>query len=174
VDAKSIGRQIALGMAAAHAQGIVHGDLKPANIMVGPDGFAKVMDFGLAHRQRGPRSTDETATWGSAGPVGLSGTPAYMSPEQARSEPASMASDVFSLGLLLYEMATGQRAIRGDNLFDVLREIDALDAEAHAAGLPEPVATVVRRALVREAGKRDVTMHDIAQLLAHDQSIASV
>jgi alkyl hydroperoxide reductase subunit AhpC/predicted Ser/Thr protein kinase len=173
-DAKSIGRQIAQGMAAAHAQGIVHGDLKPANIMVGADRIAKIMDFGLAHRQRAGRAADETASWGTDAPSALSGTPAYMSPEQARGEPAGTAGDVFSLGLVLYEMAAGRQAIPGDNLFDVLRAIDALEAEPYAAQLPEPLSGVVRRALVSDWRKRAITMHEIAQSLAtHDQPIAT-
>jgi alkyl hydroperoxide reductase subunit AhpC/predicted Ser/Thr protein kinase len=172
-EARNIGRQIAQGMAAAHAQRIVHGDLKPGNIMVAADGTAKIMDFGLARRQSTRRAADETASWDSAEPTGLSGTPAYMSPEQVRGEPAGTASDVFSLALVLYEMVASQQAIAGDNLLDVLRRIDTLEPERYAAGLPEPVATVVRRGLVGDRHKRDITMNDMAQLLAgRDQPIA--
>ncbi len=171
-EAKNIARQIALGMAAAHAQQIVHGDLKPGNIMVTSDGLAKIMDFGLAHRE--PRATDETGTWDTISEAGgLSGTPDYMSPEQTRGEPASSRSDVFALALMLYEMVSGRKAVTTGNLLDVLRQIDTLDAARFAEGMPEPLATILRRALVGDPRQRDITMSDIVELLDwRDFSIA--
>jgi eukaryotic-like serine/threonine-protein kinase len=172
-EAKAIARQVALGMASAHANLIVHGDLKPGNIMITPEGAAKIMDFGLAHREPHPAPTDETATWETADPAGLSGTPDYMSPEQARGEPAAWQSDVFALGLILYEMLTGQKAIRGGNLLSVLRQIDTLDPAQYAEGMPEPLATILRRALVADPAQRDISMADIAELLEwRDYSLA--
>ncbi len=172
-DVRRIGRQIALGMTAAHAGSVVHGDLKPANVMIGDGGAAKIMDFGLAHRAATAAPSEATGSWETVDPGGLSGTPAYMSPEQARSEPATPPSDVFSLGLMLYEMLSGERAIRGDNLLDVLREIDGLDAARYAADMPEPFATILRRALVSDQRKRELTMAEIAELLDwRDYSLA--
>ncbi len=165
--ARSFARQIALGLASAHAHHIVHGDLKPANIMVTPEGLVKVMDFGLARREPAVSPTAETGTWSTADPGGLSGTPDYMSPEQARSEPATSQSDVFALGLIVYEMLAGEKAIRGANLLDVLRQIDTLDATRYADGMPEPMATVLRRSLARDSARRDITMTEIADLLGH-------
>ncbi|MGE4134941.1 MAG: redoxin domain-containing protein [Pirellulales bacterium] len=164
-EAAAIARQIARGMASAHAHKIVHGDLKPANIMVTPDGLVKIMDFGLARREPPVSPTEETGSWSTAGPSGLSGTPDYMSPEQARGEPATAQSDVFALGLAIYEMVSGKKAVRGDNLLSVLRQIDTLDAARFAAGMPEPMATILRRALAAETPKRDITMTEIAELL---------
>jgi eukaryotic-like serine/threonine-protein kinase len=173
-EVKRIARGIALGMAAAHAAHIVHGDLKPGNVMITSEGVAKIMDFGLAHKQPVASPTDETASWDTAEPGGLTGTPDYMSPEQARSEPATTQSDVFSLGLVLYEMVSGQRAIHGDSLLEVLQQIDTLDGEKYAAEMPEPIATILRRALASDARTRDITMSEIAELLARpDLSIAS-
>jgi eukaryotic-like serine/threonine-protein kinase len=173
-EAKSIGRQIALGMANAHAHKIVHGDLKPGNIMVTHEGAAKIMDFGLAHREPFHSPTDDTGSWETADPSGLSGTPDYMSPEQARSEPASSQSDVFALGLILYEMLTGQKAIRSGSLLSVLRQIDTLDAACYAEGMPEPFATILGRSLVTNPQERDITMSDIVELLEwRDYTIAS-
>ncbi|HEX3725349.1 MAG TPA: protein kinase, partial [Pirellulales bacterium] len=173
-DVKRITRQIALGMADAHVHQIVHGDLKPANIMITTDGAVKITDFGLAHRDPHASPTAETGTWDTADQAGLSGTPDYMSPEQARSEPVSSQSDVFALALVVYEMLSGEKAIRGENLLSVLREIDTLDAARYAEGMPEPFSTILRRALVTDPRRRDISMADIVELLEwRDYSLAT-
>src|SRR6516162_3365460 len=94
--------QIAKALAAAHAHGIIHCDIKPENILVRSDGYVKVLDFGLARR------VGRDATPGS-----IAGTPRYMSPEQARAEAVSPATDIYSLGLVLYELVTGKQAFPG-------------------------------------------------------------
>jgi len=158
-------RQIAQGMASAHAHKIVHGDLKPANIMITREGLVKIMDFGLARRDAINSPTSETSSWSTASSSGLSGTPDYMSPEQARGEPATAQSDVFALGLAMYEMVTGQKAVRGAGLLNVLRQIDTLDADRYAADMPEPLASILRRALALDIRQRDITMAEIAERL---------
>src|SRR5262249_19194259 len=95
-------RQICEGLCEAHAQGIIHGDLKPENIMLDETGNVKITDFGIA------RLTSSTKT------TTLSGTPAYMSPEQAEGRAVDMRSDIYSLGLVMYEVFTGQVAFSGD------------------------------------------------------------
>jgi predicted Ser/Thr protein kinase len=100
-----IARQICAGLGEAHAQGIVHRDLKPANIMISENQTVKVMDFGIA---RQAHETGQTTSM-------LAGTPAYMAPEQVESKPLSSRTDIYALGLLLYEMTTGQPAFSGDN-----------------------------------------------------------
>ncbi len=170
----SASRQIAQGMASAHAHQIVHGDLKPANIMVTPEGLVKIMDFGLAHRDVAGASTAETGSWSTVSSSGLSGTPDYMSPEQAHGEPATAQSDVFALGLAIYEMTTGQKAIHGAGLLNVLWQIDTLDANQYAEGMPEPLATILRRSLATETSQRDITMAEIAAMLQRpDPSVAT-
>src|SRR6185295_4038945 len=93
--AVSLGRQIASGMAAAHAHQIVHGDLKPANIMITSDDTAKILDFGLARRTPRTGATDETSVWAPTEQAGISGTPSFMAPEQTRGEAVTPPSDVF-------------------------------------------------------------------------------
>ena len=165
-QAKLLGRQVALGMAAAHAHGVVHGDLKPANVLITPDGTAKIVDFGLARRDFGARSGDETAIWNPASSGGLSGTPAYMAPEQARGQPPTQASDVFSLGLILYEMATGRRARAEGNILQLLRVIDQENAAEYASQAAEPFAGILRQALAIDPEARRINMADIADRLA--------
>jgi alkyl hydroperoxide reductase subunit AhpC len=160
-----IGRQLALGMAAAHALGITHGDLKPANILLTDQGVAKIMDFGLARREARPADSEETRFMGLADTGGIVGTPDYMAPELTSGEPATAASDVFSLGLILYEMLTGRRAFSGTNVLQVFNQIRNIDPDRYAAEVPEPFATVLRGALVADRHARALTMQAIAEAL---------
>jgi serine/threonine protein kinase len=108
--------QVAEALRVAHAAGIVHRDIKPDNLMVRPDGYVKVLDFGLARLLPGPADPPLEPLPGRPGPAGVAdtdpgmlvGTAGYMSPEQARGEPVGSASDIFSLGIVLYELATGR------------------------------------------------------------------
>ena len=134
--------------------------------MVTTAGVAKIMDFGLARRDVPAGATDETGLWNPSPPGGISGTPGYMSPEQSRGQPAGPASDVFALGLILYELLTGRRALSGANLMDVLRQLDRLDPEEYAAGAPEPFAGVLRETLVNDPAQRRITMAQVAERLA--------
>ncbi|MGP0064915.1 MAG: protein kinase domain-containing protein [Isosphaeraceae bacterium] len=164
----SIALQIAAGMAAAHAAGIVHGDLKPENVMVTDEGRVKVLDFGLARRlrQNPPPVSDDTAELGIAEQGdGLFGTPRFLAPEQARGEPASQASDVFSLGIILYELATGKLAFPGANLLRILDQIRSVDPEVLAAETPDPLAALLRRLLIRDPDERTITMREVAEIL---------
>jgi alkyl hydroperoxide reductase subunit AhpC/predicted Ser/Thr protein kinase len=160
---RAVGAQIANGMAAAHARNIVHGDLKPANLMITPAGEAKIMDFGLARRQR-PLAPDQTIDMPPA--VGLSGTPGYMAPEQTRGEPSTPASDVFSLAMVLYEMAVGRPIVYGTHLFEVLDKVQHIDAATIAREVPAPLDAILGRALQQQPEARTLTMNDIATLLA--------
>jgi serine/threonine protein kinase/peroxiredoxin len=165
-QAAGLGRQIALGMAAAHAQGVVHGDLKPANILVTPAGTVKVVDFGMARRSAPPADGQATALWDPSPAGGISGTPAYMAPEQARGKSATPASDVFSLGLMLYELVVGRRARGEGNLLEVLHLIDREDLTRQLDGMPEPFAGILRVALAVAPEERRITMAEIAERLA--------
>jgi serine/threonine-protein kinase len=160
--------QVASGMAAAHRRGLVHGDLKPANIMVTECGTAKVLDFGLARREHAPLAADLDATVDEADlePAGLSGTPSYMAPEQAQGEAPTSASDVFALGVITYEMLTGRKAFPGANLLQVLNQIARVDPDRLADGLPCPFDDIVRQALAPDPDDREICMEGVARLLA--------
>ncbi|MFI5454561.1 MAG: redoxin domain-containing protein [Isosphaerales bacterium] len=174
----SIARQIAAGMAAAHAEGIVHGDLKPENVMVTVDGLVKILDFGLARRlRRGhPVPTDDTAELGLAeAGDGLFGTPRYLAPEQVRGEPATQDSDVFSLGVIFYELATGKTAFPAANLLKVFDQIRSVDPDMMAAETPEPFTSLLRQSLIGDPDQRSITMKEIADtLLGSSESPAAL
>jgi alkyl hydroperoxide reductase subunit AhpC/predicted Ser/Thr protein kinase len=162
----AISRQIAAGLAAAHAAGVVHGDLKPANLMVTPSDAIKIMDFGLAQRVSKLDYRDKTIEWtefSSGSPI--SGTPGYMAPEQVRGEPPSVASDVFVLGLITYEMLTGKPAVSGNSFLETLMAIEQFDSASIVAALSEPFAGILREALVRQPTDRHITMAQIVERL---------
>ena len=113
-EAIEIALQVTGALAAAHARGLVHRDIKPENVMVRPDGYVKVVDFGLA-KLAGVQRTATAAPTVVTQPGQAAGTPSYMSPEQARAEPVDARTDVFSVGALLYEMVSGRLAFPGNS-----------------------------------------------------------
>ena len=153
---------IADGLAAAHRQGVVHRDLKPDNVMIDADGRPKILDFGLAKLGAivAPPSPDAPTTLRDATTTqqgSLVGTVAYMSPEQAQGKPVDPRSDVFSLGIVLYEMATGRRPFQGDNSVSILTAIlrdtpPSLTSLAPSA--PAPLDAIVRRTLDKNPAAR--------------------
>ena len=157
-DVVSYARQTANGLAAAHARGIIHRDIKPANLIVTTDGVVKILDFGIAKLSGSPMTA----------PGFTPGTVAYMSPEQTRAEPTDTRTDIWSLGVTMYEMLTGVRPFRGADAREVAGAICV--EEPRAVGelrveVSRDLERLVMGSLAKDPGKRPVSAMRVADLL---------
>ncbi len=160
-NAAERGRQIASGLVAAHEKRIVHRDLKPENVLVTTAGQVKILDFGLAQTQ--PSSPEETAAGFTDAGVVL-GTIPYMSPEQVRAETVDSRSDLFSLGVILYEMLTGRNPFRHASAAETSGAIlrDDPPSLEERASIPDELRRIVEDCLVKDSAKRIRSAHDVA------------
>jgi serine/threonine-protein kinase len=172
-DVLKYAAQMADALAAAHDAGIVHRDLKPGNVMVTPRGLVKVLDFGLAKRSAFASTDGDATTTVGVAPLTMEGsilgTVHYMSPEQAEGKLVDARSDVFSFGVMLYEMLTGIRPFAGDTTLSVLSSIlrdDAKPISASSPSVPRPIDELVRRCIAKRPDARWQSMHELHDALA--------
>ncbi|GAF72962.1 unnamed protein product, partial [marine sediment metagenome] len=178
-EALTIGLQIAEAVAAAHEHDVIHRDLKPGNIKITPEGKVKVLDFGLAKAVGGEALQEQTTI---TQPGRVIGTPAYMSPEQARGKPTDKRSDIWSFGCVLYEMLTGRMPFRGETVSDTLANI--LQTEPEWQALPQStlanIQVLLRRCLtkdpqhrLRDIGDASIEINETLSLLTTAPSVTT-
>ncbi|MCA1632740.1 MAG: protein kinase [Acidobacteria bacterium] len=174
-EALDVAAQVASALAAAHAKGIIHRDIKPENVMLRPDGYVKVLDFGLAklvEKSRGGRASAdqeaETIEMAAAhtNPGAVMGTPWYMSPEQAQGFPLDARTDIWSLGCVLYEMLAGRPPFDGATPSHVIVSIledEPQPVSARAPGAPLELERIVARALRKDRDERYQTADEMSE-----------
>ncbi len=163
-----IASRICDGLAAAHAAGVVHRDVKPANVLIGPHDALKICDFGLA--SGGPQTGTRLTKSGY-----LIGTPEYMAPEQISGEGLDHRADIYSVGILLYEMLAGVLPYAAETPVKVLfqhLEAEAVPIEKRVSGLPEEIAALVRRTMARERRHRPADANELKASL--EEAVAAV
>lgn len=161
-EALEIARQIAAGVGAAHRKGIVHRDIKPGNVLITPAGEAKVADFGIARAM--------TATHHLTEPGVVWGTTAYLSPEQIRGEAATPSSDVYAIGVVLFEMLAGRTPFQGeDRVAIALQHLNELPPKLSQLNprVPPSVERLVERMLAKDPAQRFATADEVASVIFH-------
>jgi Protein kinase domain len=160
--AVDIARGIAVGLLAAHAKGILHRDLKPANVMIDSTGDARIMDFGLALA-----AGEDDGT--------ISGTPAYMAPEQIGGEPATVQSELYALGLVMYELFTGKRAHNARSLHERARDIasEITTPSSHIRDIDPAVERIILRCLANDPAQRPRSAREVIESLPGGDPLAA-
>jgi Tol biopolymer transport system component len=175
-EAMPIIAQLIDGIEAAHERNIIHRDLKPANIKITPEGIVKILDFGLAKAMEPPPSNDgnpensPTLTIGATQAGAILGTAAYMAPEQAKGKAADRRSDIWSFGVILYEMLTGKRLFQGDSAVEILGGV--LNTEPDISATPTRVQQLLRWCLEKDRKQRLASISDARRLLSRDSDRA--
>ncbi|PYS98386.1 MAG: hypothetical protein DMF63_15995 [Acidobacteria bacterium] len=160
-------QQIVSGLAAAHERGIVHRDLKPENIFITKDDRVKILDFGLAKLREAPtdaHGSEDATKRALTDPGVVMGTVGYMSPEQVRGHAADQRSDIFSFGVILYEMLIGRRAFGGESVIETMHSIlkdDVPDFDDSGVRVPPAVEKLMRRCLEKKPEHRFHSAHDL-------------
>jgi tetratricopeptide (TPR) repeat protein len=158
----SLAVQIAEAIEAAHASGILHCDIKPENILVTEQGFVKVLDFGLARMMSVPATSETVSLQGSG--AAFAGTPGYMAPEILRESEPTEQSDIFALGVVLYEMAGGAAPFKGKTLADSVQltlAAEPAELDLKSRGLPPDLRHVLQKALRKDPARRYATVRDL-------------